>query len=370
VFKTRPGLYEWIVTVDFNSLYPSIMIGRNLCFSTIPITPAAWEAARRKGRTVLEIDVLGKRKVPYVQSKRDEAGNVTDRCRSIIPVVLEGLLEKRGISKKDMASAEKLSKVHLGLHEQFKAEAAAEDDPHKKLLKQVEVAKHWALYLEHEGRSFAFDAKQTNQKKMANSVYGAFGAGMKYDVKEANSLFKQASLQDGMKLLGQRKSLEAGIDTRTRAGKKSGKIQGESGYLACIPIAASVTASGRSFFPIVEAAVDAADADPLAGDTDSMMIKFRRLPPCPSESDVAEFNAYRAMIFKKGETLAAFISSQMPKPIKLECEKVAYKAIMVKVCFFILIFAHKLPSPRREFHLSGWFDCRVTIVFLCPCACR
>ena len=35
VHEINPGLYEWVCVLDFKSMYPSIIIDRNLCFSTM-----------------------------------------------------------------------------------------------------------------------------------------------------------------------------------------------------------------------------------------------------------------------------------------------------------------------------------------------
>jgi DNA polymerase, archaea type len=35
VHAIRPGRYEWVVVLDFKSMYPSIIIARNLCFTTL-----------------------------------------------------------------------------------------------------------------------------------------------------------------------------------------------------------------------------------------------------------------------------------------------------------------------------------------------
>jgi len=35
VHGIRPGLYRWVVVLDFKSMYPSIIIARNLCFTTL-----------------------------------------------------------------------------------------------------------------------------------------------------------------------------------------------------------------------------------------------------------------------------------------------------------------------------------------------
>ena len=35
VHELKPGLYEWVVTLDFKSMYPSIIIENNICFTTL-----------------------------------------------------------------------------------------------------------------------------------------------------------------------------------------------------------------------------------------------------------------------------------------------------------------------------------------------
>ncbi len=35
VHEIKPGLYRWVVVLDFKSMYPSIIIARNLCFTTL-----------------------------------------------------------------------------------------------------------------------------------------------------------------------------------------------------------------------------------------------------------------------------------------------------------------------------------------------
>ena len=31
----KPGLYHWVVVLDFKSMYPSVMISNNICFTTL-----------------------------------------------------------------------------------------------------------------------------------------------------------------------------------------------------------------------------------------------------------------------------------------------------------------------------------------------
>jgi DNA polymerase I len=70
VHAIRPGIYRWVVVLDFKSMYPSIIIARNLCFTTLSPegTTVAPSGARFLAPTVRE---------------------------GLIPVILRGLMEDR-----------------------------------------------------------------------------------------------------------------------------------------------------------------------------------------------------------------------------------------------------------------------------------
>ena len=70
VHSIRPGLYTWVVVLDFKAMYPSIIISRNLCFTTL--SP--------DGSTVAP---SGARFLP------------PERMRGVIPELLEELLAQR-----------------------------------------------------------------------------------------------------------------------------------------------------------------------------------------------------------------------------------------------------------------------------------
>ena len=70
VHSIRPGLYNWVVVLDFKAMYPSIIISRNLCFTTL--SP--------EGTTVAP---SGARFLP------------PERMRGVIPELLEELLAQR-----------------------------------------------------------------------------------------------------------------------------------------------------------------------------------------------------------------------------------------------------------------------------------
>ena len=70
VHPIRPGIYRWVVVLDFKSMYPSIIISRNLCFTTLSL----------EGTTVAP------------SGARFVAASVR---RGIIPAILSDLLEER-----------------------------------------------------------------------------------------------------------------------------------------------------------------------------------------------------------------------------------------------------------------------------------
>lgn len=158
VIRPLPGFYQTpVVTLDFASLYPSIMRAYNMCFSTL--VPSLAEAKRRKlkwseethnikdpldpnypeVRPVRSFDYPEGGKFEYVTRETD-VSFVTSKTRvGILPEILEQLLSNRKRVKK--------------LRKQF-------DE------KSMDYA--------------VLDGRQLALKVCANSVYGFTGAGMGY----------------------------------------------------------------------------------------------------------------------------------------------------------------------------------------------
>jgi DNA polymerase delta subunit 1 len=123
VLEPQPNFYEEpIATLDFESLYPSIMIQNNLCCSTWVCDPRYQKLSDAK---YLEIDA-GQRQYSFVQ-----------HITGIVPKILKHLLAARKAVRKQMAQ---------------------EKDPMIKSL---------------------LNAKQLAIKVSCNSVYGFFGTGLK-----------------------------------------------------------------------------------------------------------------------------------------------------------------------------------------------
>jgi DNA polymerase I len=64
VYEIRPGLYRWVVVLDFKSMYPSIIIAKNLCFTTLSpegrtVAPSGARFVPREVREGLIPQILG-----------------------------------------------------------------------------------------------------------------------------------------------------------------------------------------------------------------------------------------------------------------------------------------------------------------------
>ena len=89
VIEPTPGFYkDAIATLDFASLYPSIMLAHNLCFSTYVIKP----------------EYMGVADVEY-ETHRDSHTFVLS-TKGVLPAILRHILAARKRAKKDMAKAE------------------------------------------------------------------------------------------------------------------------------------------------------------------------------------------------------------------------------------------------------------------------
>lgn len=133
VFDPKPGIYENVVSFDFNSLYPSTIISSNICFSTcVPpgVSPDPskcytfeWEdhigcmhdpkiirkleLAQLKGQFRREREELARYKPKYVMcTKRKFSFYKT--IEGVIPVIIKSLLDKRAQAKKQMKVAQGL----------------------------------------------------------------------------------------------------------------------------------------------------------------------------------------------------------------------------------------------------------------------
>ncbi|MGI6009818.1 MAG: DNA-directed DNA polymerase, partial [Methanomethylophilus sp.] len=77
VHTMKPGLYHWVVVLDFKSMYPSLIIANNICFTTL----------------CDDGEIVAPSGARYMSPERK---------RGLLPIILSGLMEQRDSIKKRM----------------------------------------------------------------------------------------------------------------------------------------------------------------------------------------------------------------------------------------------------------------------------
>ncbi len=126
VHSIEPGLYRWVVVLDFASMYPSVIIDENLCFTTLSATGGA-------GTHVSPVGV-------HFLDKAQREG--------MIPQVVARLLKDRAHAKERRAAAKAAAKA-----------ASSEE----------EQQRHWEEFRYYDGLQDAI-------KILTNSVFGVMAS--------------------------------------------------------------------------------------------------------------------------------------------------------------------------------------------------
>ncbi|KAL8447481.1 hypothetical protein Emed_004364 [Eimeria media] len=262
VLEPVKGFYDTpIATLDFASLYPSIMMAHNICYSTLV-----------KGNDINSIDSAN---VTHTSSNPRHTFVKATVRRGVLPMIVEELIAARKVAKKQMSQAtDKFTQSVLN------------------------------------GRQLAL-------KITANSVYGYTGATVRllFEGPHEGPLLTSSllfSLHRSLRHLRVVVWILYFIDFYLMSLKSSCL-----GQLPCLEVATSITCFGRDMIEYTKRRVEElftkengykANALVVYGDTDSVMVRFG--------TDSIE----EAM--RLGQEAANRISSEFVNPIKLEFEKV------------------------------------------------
>lgn len=158
VKEASSGLFNWVVSFDATSLYPSLIMQHNISPDTF-IEPVQYSPQMREVMAQnINVETLYDRKI---DTSALSALNVTltanghlfqkDR-RGFLPKIIAGMFEKRQIAKKKMLAAEKLVE-------------ALKEDPTSTPEKALQA----------ENDASRYDALQNALKTALNSAFGALG---------------------------------------------------------------------------------------------------------------------------------------------------------------------------------------------------
>uniref|UniRef100_A0A9J2Q409 DNA polymerase n=1 Tax=Ascaris lumbricoides TaxID=6252 RepID=A0A9J2Q409_ASCLU len=279
-----------IATLDFASVYPSVMIAHNICYTTLIQGQPSAQGQVLDWRT----QICRLKEDDFEVSPSNNRFVKANVRRGLLPEILEDLLSARKRAKADLKN---------------------EKDPF---------------------RCMVLNGRQLALKISANSVYGFTGATVGklpcLQISRSVTAFGRQMIDFTKNTVEEiyKKGYLNGkcpCDAKVSANSVYGFTGATVGKLPCLQISQSVTAYGRQMIDFTKKTVEEiykkgylngkcpCDAKVIYGDTDSVMVKF-------GVKDIA-------LAMELGQHAAVEVSKKFRSPIKLEFEKV--------YCPFLLI---------------------------------
>lgn len=287
VIEPLNGYAEWISILDFASLYPSIMEGFNLCYSTIIYDKQSRKDAISKGLVVIDIDLPGGDCVSFVQPpggldgrKNGKWGTVNNADKGLIPRTLAYLVRARRETR-----------------------SIGKDFKKKGDLFTAEV----------------YNQRQLAYKIVCNTLYGFTGTPKDKAIYRCPWIARATTTLGRWMLDVTTHVMESDILTKVQDGEDPAEVDP---YLTLGPS------------PVVY------------GDTDSVMVKFNnkplspdltaedaaraRLDPLKHSVDERAPHNYAMLLYKISERACRIATERFPKPNLLEFEKLAARYMLYR----------------------------------------
>ncbi|RWS22315.1 DNA polymerase delta catalytic subunit-like protein, partial [Leptotrombidium deliense] len=327
VIEPLKGYYDVpIATLDFCSLYPSIMIAHNLCYTTLLADCKSFE----------QLSKISSNSLSAINTQHNNADNVTSDKPDISSTASSNIYQKacNNLQSKTVQVPPSILYTKNEIIDPIKGLTDDEPDRKKKFTENE--------YLNKCVRNLSDNYLINNIPKLPSSDYN-----LHIVETPSKNYFVKPHIRKGLlprileNLIEARKVAKAMLkkekhpfkrkvlDGRQYALKVSansvyGFTGAQTGILPCLDISSSVTAFGREMIEITKSTVEQhfrtengypADALVIYGDTDSVMVKF-------GVSSVSE-------AMKLGNEAAKFVSTKFIEPIKLEFEKVYFPYLLI-----------------------------------------
>lgn len=321
VLPPKRGFYELVViTLDFASMYPSIMIAYNVCLSTFigmkDIVRWGYKEGVEYFRLPKPVQDPKTRRVTMVYDPEGHCFIRKEICQGIIPIAQTGLMGKRGGVKRQMGAPknqiEKNDKDIASMKLQLKSGNLSQE-----LMEEVtrELARIVAINSSVKFFLNWLDACQNIAKVIMNGWYGATG--------QTHSL------------------------------------------ICCPPVASTITAAGRYLISFTADYLDTkynrrgleVELDVIYGDTDSVMLacNFRDIESSP-EFLASDRLGRRKMLVARGKVFGDILAKEMNEEYKKltpdgnDAMKVNFEKVYYPMALFDckMYAAYKYDGPTKE----------------------